>query len=249
MLEVMIRIAVRTPFCVLSTQFVALIAMRTIITFLGLVAINVWPVGTLQAGDMTYGCTTRPACGKFCKLVCETKKLQAVGYGYKCESICIPGPSQRGCKHCDTTCCAGDDLNGRPPKIEFCWYDWFACGCATPRTVKVLTKYQAERKIDSYHWEVVDASCCDGVSQDGGAANDGCVYKPAPADAELGDVLAVSEQEWDKLAPMLNPPKAAAVTQVADQTTPAPTSSPPASPDTAPERISIAERLQGLLRK
>jgi hypothetical protein len=215
---------------------------------LGIVATSAWSTGAARAGEMTYGCATRPACGKICKLVCETKKLQAVGYGYKCESICIPSRSRRGCKHCDTTCCAGDDLEGCAPKIEFCWYDWFACGCATPRTVKVLTKYQAERKIDSFHWEVVDASCCDSVTQAGRPTNNGCVYKPAPTDAQLGDVLAVSEQEWDELAPMINPTQAAAATQIAEQTPPAPALSPPVSPDTAPGRISVAEHLQDLLR-
>jgi hypothetical protein len=223
--------------------------MRALIISLGIVAISAWLTGAARAGDMMYGCATRPACGKICKLVCESKKLQAVGYGYKCESICIPSPSRHGCKHCDATCCAGDDLKGCAPKIEFCWYDWFASGCAKPRTVKILTKYQAERKIDSYHWEVVDASCCDCVSQDGQPANDACVYKPAPTDAELGDVLAVSEQEWDELTPMLSPTEAAAATQIAEQITPAPALSPPVSPETAPERNSVAERLQDLLRK
>ena len=43
---------------------------------------------------------SRSACGKVCKLVCETKKFTAIGYGSECKDICIPEPSRKGCKHC-----------------------------------------------------------------------------------------------------------------------------------------------------
>ncbi|MCI0332388.1 MAG: hypothetical protein L0228_04095 [Planctomycetes bacterium] len=215
--------------------------MRTVIVRLSIATmIHASASGISLAGELAYGYMTSPACGKVCKLVCETKKLPAVGYGYQCESICIPSPSRQGCKHCDVTCCPGDDREGCPPKIEFCWYDWFACGCAKPRTVKVLTKFQAEREVKSYHWEVVDASCCDGVSQHGTPVNDNSIYKPAPAEAQLGDVLVVSDEEWAELAPLLAPNEMAAAPLVAEQTTPAPTT---------PEKTSVAERLQGLFRK
>src|SRR6478672_8798151 len=151
----------------------------------------------------------RPACGKVCKLVCETKKLTAIGYGSECKDICLPEPSRAGCKHC-AVCygkCANEACGDCPscaPKCEFCWRDWFACGCAQPRTIHVLTKYQAEKKICWYHWEVVDAACCNCVSQDvssatekNGADHAGrVIYKSAPADAQLGEVLPVSDEEW-----------------------------------------------------
>src|SRR5690349_4966148 len=47
---------------------------------------------------------SRPACGKVCKLVSETKKITAIGYGNECKSICLPPPSEPGCKHCDCCC-------------------------------------------------------------------------------------------------------------------------------------------------
>src|SRR4029077_3170046 len=107
------------------------------------------------------------------------------------------------CKHCDVCCgeCKCDSnqcCQESAPKCEFCWRDWFACGCAQPRTVRVLTKYQAEKKICWYHWEVVDAACCDCVSQSGpaGATEKSVVkhagriiYKSAPENAQLGEVL------------------------------------------------------------
>src|SRR5436190_11387628 len=111
----------------------------------------------------------QPCCGKVCKLVCDTKKLTALCYGSESKSFCIPNPSRAGCKHCAECYGKGalkscDDCQ---PKCQFCWRDWFACGCAQPRTVRVLTKYQAEKKICWYHWEVVDAASCDCVSKNG----------------------------------------------------------------------------------
>jgi hypothetical protein len=151
------------------------------------------------------------------------------------------------------TCCAGDDIKGCNPKIEFCWYDWFACGCAKPREVRLLTKYQAEKELASYHWEVVDGACCDCVSQTGTTMNDGIIYKVAPADASLGDVLAVSDEEWQQISPQLTP--APAVTpvqditpmQVAEQEAPEVAPAEPSLPER--NETSIAERIRGVFRR
>lgn len=165
----------------------------------------------------------RPACGKVCKLVCETKKITAIGYGSECKDICLPPPSRQGCKHCAVACgeCKCDPCaccQSTAPKCEFCWRDWFACGCSCPRSVKVLTKYQAEKKICWYHWEVVDAASCDCTSFQNSAASEmGIVqspisrdyYKAAPEDSKVGDSLAVSPEEWVKLATYLQPGEAA----------------------------------------
>jgi hypothetical protein len=215
--------------------------MRTVVICFGISLTVLWPAARSSADGLIYGSHLRPVCGKVCKLVCEKKKLQSVGYGYTCEEICVPAPSRHGCKHCEVTCCLGDEIGGCPPKIEFCWYDWFACGCAKPRTVKVLTKFQAQREVCSYHWEVVDAGCC--VTQDGRPLENGIIYKPAPTDAELGDVLAVSQQEWSELAPMLGPAEHSG-RQIAEQTA-QPT--PPSAVE--PARPSVAGRVQGLLRR
>ena len=151
-----------------------------------------------SASDLMYGCRSRPACGKVCQLICDTKTLTVIGYGCECKDICIPGPSKPGCKHCETRCCCDNDIQGCRPKMEFCWYDWFACGCAAPRTVKVLTKYQAEKKIPWYHWEVVDGCncCCPGGCH--------CVYKEAPAEAQVGDVLELTDDEQLQVASYLS---------------------------------------------
>ena len=105
--------------------------MRTILVAIGIALIGAWSPAVAVALDLMYGCCSRPACGKVCKLVCEPTKLTAVGYGCECKEICIPGPSRPGCKHCETRCCCDNEMEGARPKIEFCWYDWFACGCAS----------------------------------------------------------------------------------------------------------------------
>jgi hypothetical protein len=209
---------------------------------------------------------SRPACGKVCKLVCDTKKLTAIGYGSECKDICLPNPSRSGCKHC-AVCygkCAEDacgNCQSCQPKCEFCWRDWFACGCAQPRTVRVLTKYQAEKKICWYHWEVVDAACCDcanpsetaGASEKHAAKQAGrTIYKSAPENVQLGEVLPVSDEERVKLAAVLSPdPDEVAGGRAAEQSPQSrgDKSGEATSPDPEAKASSVAERIQRMLKK
>ena len=205
----------------------------------------------------------RPCCGKVCKLVCETKKLTAIGYGSECKDICLPEPSRAGCKHCavcygKSACDSCGNCQSCAPKCEFCWRDWFACGCAQPRTVHVLTKYQAEKKICWYHWEVVDAACCDCVRQNGPVdATDKnavkhagrTIFKSAPENAQLGEVLPVTDGEWVKLAAVLSPDP----TEVAGSDVPS-AAGAKATGESAPAEMgsktpSVAERIQQMLKK
>jgi hypothetical protein len=113
--------------------------------------------------------------------------------------------------------------------------------------VKVLTKYQAEKEIGWYHWEVVDAACCGHFADGGRRTGQRGVYKPAPVDAKLGDVLAVSDEEWSELASPRRPNDAASG-QLADQ--PASTAGDEASASaTKPKRISLAERMGWLFTR
>jgi len=202
---------------------------------------------------------SRPACGKVCKLVCETKKLTAIGYGSDCKDICLPNPSRSGCKHC-AVCygkCAEDacgNCQSCQPKCEFCWRDWFACGCAQPRTVRVLTKYQAEKKICWYHWEVVDASCCEAAPSEKHASMHAgrTIYKSAPENVQLGEVLPVSDEEWVKLAAVLSPDPTEAAMSRAAETAPKSSSDKSGeatSPDSGTKASSVAERIQRMLKK
>jgi hypothetical protein len=207
------------------------------------IAVTIVASGSALSGELLHG--HGPTSGNVCKLVCETKKLTAVGYGYECDTICIPHPGRRGSKHCDTTCCLGDELEGCPPRIEFCWYDWFACGCAKPRTVKVLTKYQAEREIAWYHWEVVDAECCDCTAENGKSPETPDVYKPAPAGAEVGDVFPLSQEELTELASVLGGEGPTPV-RVTEQTA---TSDIEHSAPAQPVAASVAAKVLDVFRK
>jgi hypothetical protein len=175
------------------------------------------------AGDCMFGCWDRPTCGKVCKLVCKEKTLTAVGYGCKCNTIAVPCPSCEGCKHCCCQCCPPDACGpcgtdkgdvccgpccpcceAAPAKITFCWHDFFTCGAACPRTVKLLTKYQAEKKICWYHWEVVDACSCG--PQAAAAPNCNCpiVFKAAPDNAQIGDAIELNDSDRAELAAFIS---------------------------------------------
>jgi hypothetical protein len=71
--------------------------------------------------------------------------------------------------------------------------------------VKVLTKYQAEKKIAWYHWEVVDACNCGGPEA---AAPDASkcpiVFKAAPDDAQIGDAIELDAADRTELAAYLS---------------------------------------------
>jgi hypothetical protein len=125
----------------------------------------------------------------------------------------------------------------------------------------VLTKYQAEKKICWYHWEVVDAACCDCVNPSANAAASEkhatnhagrTIYKSAPENVQLGEVLPVSDEEWVKLAAVLSPdPDELAGSRVAEK---APQSSgdkkgEATSPDSGAKASSVAERIQRMLKK
>jgi hypothetical protein len=124
--------------------------------------------------------------------------------------------------------------------------------------VRVLTKYQAEKEICWYHWEVVDAaSCCDCVSKSGGADKSQkkmphTFFKPAPEDAQIGDVLTISDAEWVKLAAVLSPDSSAPAAAVASES-PAKAPGKPNDDITplgeAPPGPSFAERIQRLWKK
>jgi hypothetical protein len=202
-------------------------AKQFVICLLGTIAlIGLRMSDKATAGDCMFGCWDRPTCGKVCKLVCAEKTLVAVGYGCKCNTIAVPCPSCEGCKHCECQCCPPDACGpcgtnkgdvccgpccpfceAAPAKITFCWHDFFTCGGACPRTVKLLTKFQAEKKIRWYHWEVIyGCNCCPGGCgpdvgcADASATKCPCVYKAAPEGANIGDVIELSPGDRAELA-------------------------------------------------
>jgi len=122
---------------------------------------------TAQAGDCgCCNCGNHHGVRKVCRLVCDTKEISTYCYGCKCEDICLPGKSCRGCLHSDCVCgedCPEDCCDHRP-LCHLEWFDWKP-SCAKVRTVKKLVKYELTREIPSWKW-VVEEVCCDCCPQD-----------------------------------------------------------------------------------
>jgi hypothetical protein len=108
---------------------------------------------------------------------------------------------------------------------------------------------------------VVDAACCDCVSQSGpaGAIEKNTVkhagrtiYKSAPENAQLGEVLPVSDEEWVKLAAVLSPdPTEVGPGAVADAKAQSDNKAngEAAAPNAGSKAPSVAERFQRMLTK
>lgn len=123
-------------------------------------------------------CRCQSSCRKVCRLVCEEKKVEVICLGGKCEDFCLPGPSKRGCRHCEELCatcpsCAKDGVVAGPKK--FVWYEWIP-GCAKLHTKNKLMKKVETKKIPSYKW-VVEDLC--------GRCEGNCLGAAVPADAEI----------------------------------------------------------------
>ena len=155
--------------------------------------------GCDQCCEQECGCECGTECGKICKLVCTTRTIKAIAYAFECDSVCIPGPSEKGCRHCDTVT-DGKECDcecGQSPMAIFRWTDWNP-GCAEVRDRKKLVKYEATKEVCSFKWEVVD----------GCAAQEADVTKPAPEQAKVGDELPLSEAEIQQVSanmPAKNP--------------------------------------------
>ncbi len=117
------------------------------------------------AASLVYGregfcshCGCNRACEKICRLVCEDKKVEVICWGYQCEDFCVPGPSCRGCKHCEMVCeeCSpnADGVHSKPK--PFVWFDWIPKRGPTIYTRTKLMKKITSKKVPSYKWVVED---------------------------------------------------------------------------------------------
>jgi len=90
--------------------------------------------------------------------VCVPKKIEKeitkVCWSYKCEDVCIPGPS----KKCDVKC--GEDECG-------CWsFNVWEPTCARVKSHRVPVKTEVKRKVPAVEWvvEYRCTSCCNSDS-------------------------------------------------------------------------------------
>lgn len=109
-------------------------------------------------------CGKTVQCRKVCHLKTEEKKVEVTCWGSKCEPFCVPGPSERGCQHCETVCqqCQTDDptVPYAEPK-RFLWSEWRP-GCAEVHYRKKLMKKTVTVKVPTHKWVVEDlcTECC-----------------------------------------------------------------------------------------
>jgi hypothetical protein len=103
-------------------------------------------------------CGTPHDCCKICRLEKSERKVSIVCWGVECEDFCVPGPSHRGDKHCETVCtpndphCGGVASQAKP----WVWFDWLPSCSAQMYTRKKLMKRTITRTVPSYKWVVED---------------------------------------------------------------------------------------------
>jgi hypothetical protein len=118
--------------------------------------------------DHTARCThcgCQASCEKICRLVCEEKKVTITCWGVAHEDVCLPGPSQRGCRHCEEVCeeCAANPTQPSAEAKKFVWFDWMPGTARDITTKHKLQKKTITKKVPSHKWvvEQVCASCAE----------------------------------------------------------------------------------------
>jgi hypothetical protein len=157
--------------------------------------------------------------GKYCELKVGTKKIKVTCYGCECDAVCLPGPSKKGCTHCENICedgtCGCDCECGHKPQCKVRWTDWCPAPCGKVYDRKKLVKYEAEKEVPDYKWVVVDPckAPADAPKAKGddkppqppvptpASASNGrrSIRKPAPANARVGDVYPLTDTEIEQI--------------------------------------------------
>ncbi len=114
----------------------------------------------VQAGDdccqcHCEHCGCQANCQKCCHVVCEWKEIKEYVYTCRCQDICIPGRSEKGCTQYDECAPYCPILEGPKPLYT----EWCPGDCARIRDVSKLIKIQVTRKVPTYKWAV--EYCCD----------------------------------------------------------------------------------------
>jgi hypothetical protein len=136
-------------------------------------------------------CGDESGCQRVCRLMSEDRKVTTTCWGYQCEEFCVPGPSKRGCQHCEKVCgeCQDADSKVHVKAHRLVWSDWNPACFANRFTKAKLMKKTESKKVQGYKW-VVEDICSACVSR--------CAMMEPPADsaeipplpAERGLVLA-----------------------------------------------------------
>jgi hypothetical protein len=242
--------------------------MRLFGTILTLSLVGFW-AQTAAAGDC--GCGHGGACGcnggcdccgddcngARCELKIGKKKVKVICYGCECDTVCMPCPSDKGCKHCEDICdgsccdhgCGCKDCDHKPI-CKFHWTDWCPNG-AVAYNRKKLIKYEAEKEVPDYKWEVVK---CDHPAPPGAPApapapgsevsppppppKPASFSKKAPANARVGQVIPCTDEEIRQIERQMQVRQVSHVTKALP-----PVNAIEAPARTAPARSAVREQL------
>jgi hypothetical protein len=100
-------------------------------------------------------------------LVCEEKQVEVVCWGCKHEDFCLPGPSCRGARHCETVCDTCGDKESEGICVEpqeKIWYEWIPGLSAKKYTKAKLMRGVTTIKVPSHKW-VLEEMCADCVAK------------------------------------------------------------------------------------
>jgi hypothetical protein len=156
-----------------------------------------WALASATAHEeiSTSGCSDRPACSVagctdpgrchhcahcgcgagclVCRLVPDEKKMKVNCFAAECKPLCLPCPSQQGCRNAEYVDCSKNGCSCSKKKVV--WFNWCA-GDAQIHTPKHLMKKTTEKKVSSYKWVV--ENLCEKCQRE-------CQHETVPAGANV----------------------------------------------------------------
>lgn len=134
------------------------IRVRGLLASVSLAAVLSLPIMAFAANCCGWcGCECVPQ--RYCRVVCEIKKVPKVTYSYEQEDFCVPGPSEKVNCHFETVPAHFRPNCTREKRV----WDWLP-GCAEVKTRTRLVKKVVEKEEKTYKW-VVDYVCGDCAQQ------------------------------------------------------------------------------------
>lgn len=125
------------------------------LSLIAILLLSAAPSHGIAQEPMCADCHSCCRCERVCRLVREEKKVSITCWGCKCEDVCLPGCSERGCLHREEVFNGVDPEVCSTPKC-FSWYDWIP-GCPKEFvTKKKLMRKTVTKMVPSFKWVVED---------------------------------------------------------------------------------------------
>lgn len=123
---------------------------------------------TMAAAGHCSHCQQRHSCRKVCRLVRKDRTITVTCWGCREEDFCMPGPSQRKCRHCEAVCnSASDTCDVCAQSKRLVWTEWLPGSRAHLMTRRKLMKRTVTRTVPGYQWVVEDlCAACESTARD-----------------------------------------------------------------------------------